>query len=134
MNLNLAEITKNFEKIKSDLTDQTVISDKEKLKKLSKEFNRLDPVIKKIKELEKINKHLAQAQSMLSDETDQDMIIIAQEEITSLNELKANLEKDIEEALIVKDPLDQKNIIIEIRAGTGGDEAALFAGNLFRMY
>ncbi|MAF13820.1 MAG: peptide chain release factor 1 [Parcubacteria group bacterium] len=134
MDKKITEIINKYEQLKTDLTDSVIISDQKKLKELSKQFNQLDPVIKKINELEKTEKQLEQAKNMLDSEDDQDMVTVAQEEVTSLNELKADLEKDIAEKLEVKDPLDQKNIIIEIRAGTGGDEAALFAGNLFRMY
>jgi len=91
-------------------------------------------LIKKISELEKIEKQLAENKAALDEETDSDLITIAQEEIVSLTELENNLVKDLNEEIRPKNPLDKKNIIIEIRAGTGGDEAALFAADLFRMY
>src|SRR3989344_5379158 len=89
---------------------------------------------KKIQELEKVENQLSSAQNSLSEETDSELIAIVQEEVNSLTELKKNLEKDIIEGLTPQDSLNQKNIIIEIRAGTGGDESALFAAELFRMY
>ncbi|MFA6254678.1 MAG: peptide chain release factor 1 [Patescibacteria group bacterium] len=128
------QIKKQYQKLEQDLSDPKVIGDKEKLKKISQEFNHLEPILKKIEELEKTERQIAASQATLSEETDNDLLTIAQEELTSLSELKNELEKDINDALKPFDPMNQKNIIVEIRAGTGGDEAALFAANLFRMY
>jgi len=134
MNKEYTEAKTQYEKFKTDLGDPKVISDTKKLKEISKEFSRLEPIIKKINELEKVEKQLAEASGTLAEEIDEDLTVIAQEEMASLTELKENLEKEIDESLKSKDPMDQKNIIMEVRAGTGGDEAALFAAELFRMY
>ncbi|MFA6410240.1 MAG: peptide chain release factor 1 [Candidatus Buchananbacteria bacterium] len=134
MDKKLIEIKKNYQDLEKQLSDQEIISDSEKLKTISQEYNRLEPVVKKIDELEKTEKQLAQAQDALLQDFDSELISIAQEEAASLTEFKERLEKEIAEELKPKDPLDQKNIIMEIRAGTGGDEAALFAADLFRMY
>jgi len=123
-----------YEKLKTDLSDPAVINNPEKLKEISKEFNHLEPIVKKIDELEKIEIQLAEAQSNMAEDLGEELMIIAQEEANGLIELKEKLEKELEEELSFKDPMDQKNIIMEIRAGTGGDEAALFAADLFRMY
>ncbi len=128
------DLKKQYEKLKIDLATPEIINDKENLKKISQEFNHLEPLVKKIEELEKTQRQLISAKATLSVETDDDLLIIAQEEVGSLTELEENLIKDLKENLKPKDPMDQKNIIMEIRAGTGGDEAALFAADLFRMY
>jgi len=128
------DLKKQYEKLETDLADPKAISNTEKLKKKYQEFSRLEPMIKKIIELEKTEKQLGEAKAALNEETDNDLITIAQEEIISLTELEDNLIRDLNEEIKPKNPLDKKNIIIEIRAGTGGDEAALFAADLFRMY
>lgn len=128
------DLKNKHEKLKTDLADPAVISDNKKLKEISKKFNHLDPIIKKIDELEKTEAKLAEAQGTLEEELDDDLMVIAQEEVNGLIELEEKLTKELEEELSFKDPMDQKNIIMEIRAGTGGDEAALFAAELFRMY
>lgn len=134
MNQTFTDIKTKYEKLKTDLGDPEVIGDQKKLKEISKEFNHLESVVKKIDELEKIEKQLAGAHETMVDEDDEELMVIAQEEVASLTELEENLDKEIAEDLKPKDPMDQKNIIMEIRAGTGGDEAALFASELFRMY
>jgi len=132
--MDFSEVKNKYETLKTELGDPAIISDAQKLKEVSQEFNQLEPIISKIKELEKCEKQLKEAKSTIAQESDTDLITIAEEELVSLGELKQNLEKDIAQELKPKDPLDKKNIIMEIRAGTGGNEAALFAANLFRMY
>lgn len=134
MGKKFAEIINQFEKIKNDLAKPEVINDPKKLKDLGQEFSRLEPIVKKIQELEKTEVQLIEAKNTLAEETDPDLMTIAQDELNSLNELKKNLERDIHDELKPHDPMDKKNIIMEIRAGTGGDEASLFAADLFRMY
>ena len=134
MDKNFIKAINKYEQLKTDLINPNIINDQKKIKKISKEFNQLEPTIKKIKEFEKVENQLTEAEETIANETDSDLISIAQEEVASLSELKTKLEKDIHESLKPKDPMDQKNIIMEIRAGTGGDEAALFAAELFRMY
>lgn len=134
MNKKFTETLNEFEKLGKDLSDSNTINDLEKLKNTSQRYNQLIPIVKKIEELIATEKRLTESQLALTDETDSDLLTIAQEEVTSLSELKERLENEINEELSPKDPMDHKNIIIEIRAGTGGDEAALFVANLFRMY
>ena len=134
MNQKFIEAKNQFEKLKTDLSDQALVNVPEKLKTLSQEYSRLEPVVAKINELEKSEKQLTESRAALIDETDNDLILIAEEEIASLSELAQNLEAEIMELLRPKDAMDEKNIIMEIRAGTGGDEAALFAAELFRLY
>ncbi len=134
MENNFEELKKQYKEIENKLSSPEITNNPKKIKELSKEFNRLEPIIKKIDDLQKTENRLILAKNSLQEESEEDLITIAQEEILSLSELKENLEKEIIKDLEEKDPFDKKNIIIEIRAGTGGDEAALFAADLFRMY
>ena len=134
MDKKFIELKKQYEKINQDLSDPALANDPEKLKNLAKESAQLESVIKKIDELDRVEKQMAEAQNTILEDSDQELIMIAQEELTGLTELKTQLENDLAEELLPKDPMDQKDIIIEVRAGTGGDEAALFAADLFRMY
>jgi len=128
------KIKQEYEQLKTDLTKPEVINDQKKLREASRRYSQLEEVIGKITELEKAEKQLAEAEDTLSNETDPDLITIAEQESETLTEKTKNLKQEIEQELKPQDPLDQKDIIIEIRAGTGGDEAALFAAELFRMY
>ena len=134
MNKKIQDLKKQYQQLEKDLSDPKIVANQELLKQASREFSRLEPIVKKIQELEQVEKKLTEAQNTLIAETDDDLIVIAQEEANSLAELRKTLAKEVEQNLKPPDPLDQKNIIMEIRAGTGGDEAALFAAELFRMY
>jgi len=134
MDQKFIETKNQFEKIKADLSDPAVVNIPEKLKIASQEYSQLEPVAKKIEELAKAEGKLLESKNVLAEETDEELILIGEDEVTGLTELIGNLEIEIREMLKPKDPLDKKNIIMEIRAGTGGDEAALFAAELFRMY
>jgi len=134
MDQKYQDLIKNHEQLEKDLANPQFVNDPNKLKQMSQEFSQLNEPVKKIKELEKIERQITESQLALREETDDDLLVIAQEDLASLKELKKELEKDIAFALKPVDPMDQKNIIIEIRAGTGGDEAALFASDLFRLY
>lgn len=127
-------IKKEYEQLKTDLSKPEVINDALKLKQLSQRFSQLGPVIKKIDELEKMTRQLAEAKETIATETDSDLLTIAQQDLDTLTGQERKLTKEIEAELKPKDPLDQKDIIMEIRGGTGGDEAALFAADLFRLY
>ena len=134
MNKKIQDLKKQYQQLEKDLSDPKIVANQELLKQASREFSRLEPIVKKIQELEQVEKKLTEAQNTLIAETDDDLIVIAQEEANSLAELRKTLAKEVEQNLKPPDPLDQKNIIMEIRAGPGGDEAALFAAELFRMY
>jgi peptide chain release factor 1 len=134
MNKKFIEIKNQLAKLKDDLANPEILNNQDFFKKTSQEYSRLEPIAKKIDELERAEIQLADAQKTLVEETDNELMLIAQEEIAGLTEFKNNLENEISADLTPQDPMDQKDIIIEIRAGTGGDEAALFAADLFRMY
>ncbi|OGY44157.1 MAG: peptide chain release factor 1 [Candidatus Buchananbacteria bacterium RIFCSPHIGHO2_02_FULL_38_8] len=128
------DIKKEYEGLKTDLTKPEVINNPKKLREASQRYSQLEEIIGKINEFEKVERQLTEAKDTLDNETDPDLIIIAEQDLETSTEKKENLKEEIEQALKPQDPLDKKDIIIEIRGGTGGDEAALFAANLFRLY
>ena len=94
----------------------------------------MNQIVGKYREWKKSERHLAEAKQMVMEAEDAELKQMAHDEVRELEERKAVLEKGLKLLLIPRDPNDEKNVILEIRAGTGGDEAALFAGELFRMY
>ncbi len=134
MNKKLEDILHTYQQLSADLTNPAIVNNAQKLKEVSQEYSRLEPVAAKITQLKKLEDQLLQAQQTMTDDNDEELITIAAEEVKSLTEAKMVLEKDIENDLKPKDLRDGKNVIMEIRAGTGGDEAALFAAELFRLY
>lgn len=124
----------HFFDLEQQLADSSVVSDPKKLKKVNTEYSALKDKMEIINEYDKLTTELDGAKSTLKETTDEEMKELAETEITELSKRIAQLELDVIKALVPPDPLDQKDVIIEIRAGTGGDEAALFAANLFRMY
>jgi len=122
-----------FEEIAGLLADPDVIGDQNQFRNLSKEYARLDPIVSLFHRYEKISSDIAAAEEMAND-SDVEIREMGQEELTSLTDNRDMLQLDLQKALIPPDPHDDSNIFLEIRAGTGGDEAAIFAGDLFRMY
>lgn len=103
--------------------------------KLASEYAELEPIVLKLRQFKNIQKEIGELDALLNEaETEADMLALAREEISSLKEKRLSLEKELQLLLLPKDAADDKNAILEIRAGTGGTEAALFAGDLFRMY
>lgn len=129
--LNLIE--KEYADISKRLSDPKIISDIQMLQKLSKRQAELEDIVQKIKKYKETEEKLKQAQSMLH-EKDPELRTLALEETQKLTKEKEFLEKDLKIALLPRDPNDEKNAIIEIRSGVGGDEAELFAADLYRMY
>tara|TARA_B100000029_G_scaffold451213_1_gene475615 strand:- start:15952 stop:17034 length:1083 start_codon:yes stop_codon:yes gene_type:complete len=131
----LEQIVQRFESLDRQLTDSSVISNPQKLRDLGREYHELVPVVEKYRVYQKILEDLESAQGLLREsESDQEMAEFAQEEVSSLDQERILVENELTRMLIPKDLDDAKNIICEIRAGTGGDEAAIFAGELYRMY
>ena len=130
----LKNIRFRFEEIGQQLTDPEVISDVQRFIKLNKEYKNLEPIVGAAKEYIDALGNLASSKAMLNEEKDEDMRQMAKEEIELLETKIPELENQIRILLIPRDPEDDKNAILEIRAGTGGDEASIFAGDLFRMY
>ena len=129
----LEAISERFYYLEEQLSDPEVVSDMNKYKKYHKEYKDLTAVIEAKKKYEVILGNLATAKEMLQGD-DEEMKAMAQEEIGLLTPAKNEIEEEIKILLIPKDPEDSKDIILEIRSGTGGDEASIFAGDLYRMY
>jgi peptide chain release factor 1 len=127
----IEKITKRFESVEQQLQDPAVIADSNKLKELSTEHSELQEKMQVIHQLNATYAALAEAEANLEDP---DFAEMAREEVASLSTKKDELEHQFKILLLPQDPNDKKNIIVEIRAGAGGDESALFAGDLFRMY
>lgn len=123
-----------FEEIGKLITDPDVISDMKRFVKLNKEYRDLEKIATAKKEYEQILTGIEEAKSILENESDPELREIAKEELDACNERLPHLEEEIKLLLVPADPQDGKNAIVEIRGGTGGDEAAIFAGDLFRMY
>ena len=131
--LKLETVRDRFEEIAGLLADPDVISDQNQFRGLSKEYSRIEPVVQSFQRYEDILNDIASAEEMAHDD-DKDVREMGQEELTDLEERRAQLLIDLQKALIPPDPYDNSNVFLEVRAGTGGDEAAIFAGDLFRMY
>ena len=127
----LENIKAKYEEVSNLLTDPEIMSDFNKLKDLSKEQSDLKEVVDKYAEYQKIEDELAQAKEMLNDS---ELKEFAEEEMARLTEEKEKVYGELEILLVPKDENDGKNVIMEIRGAAGGDEANIFAGDLFRMY
>ena len=123
-----------YEEIGQKLTDPEVIADVKQFVQLTKEYKELEPIIETSERYRKAVDALADAKDILANDKDEDMREMAREEIATLEPQLVTMEEEIKLLLIPKDPQDEKNAILEIRGGTGGDEAAIFAGDLLRMY
>ncbi len=133
--LDKLEIVKNrWEEISEQMNDPEVVSDMKRYVKLNKDYKDLQPLVTAYKEYKTIISNIAGAKEVLETEQDADFKEMAKDELDELNPAKEALEEKIRMLLIPKDPQDSKNAIMEVRAGTGGDEASIFAGDLFRMY
>ncbi len=123
-----------FEEVGSQITDPGVMSDMKRYVKLNQEYKRLESLVGAFKEYKALIENIETGKEMLDSETDPDLREMAKEEIDASEVLIPKKEQEIRLLLVPADPEDGKNAILEIRAGTGGDEASLFAGDLFRMY
>ncbi|MBI1307820.1 MAG: peptide chain release factor 1 [Bacteroidetes bacterium] len=130
----LEAIYQRYLQVELQLSDPDVLSDVKKFNQLNKEYGELKDLVDVYHRYKKVVTDLAGAKELLRTEKDDDMKAFAKEEIDELSERKEKLEEEIKWLLIPKDPDDNKNAIMEIRSGTGGDEASLFAGDLYRMY
>ena len=130
----LDSIEKRFKELEAQLSDPAVMQDMKKYSELMKEHASTKEIVDSYNLYKKTVSQLEEAREMAGSESDPELKEMAKEEIKELEEQKENQIKELRTLLIPKDPLDLKNIIMEIRAGTGGDEAALFAADLFRMY
>ena len=130
----LKEIEKRFLDVEGELSKPEVVNDMTKYTSLNKEYKSLGKIVSKYSELKKIVSGIDDAKLVLNKEKDEEFREMAKVELDELNNKKNQIEEEIKVLLIPKDPDDEKSVILEIRAGTGGDEAAIFAGDLLRMY
>ncbi len=130
----LEQIEARYEELTRALASPEITQDSGKFQKTAKAHSEIAPLVEKYREYKDLNRGIAETREMLAQESDPEMKQMAQEELHSLEQRFAQAEQDLKVLLIPKDPNDEKNVILEIRAGTGGDEASLFAAELFRMY
>ncbi len=130
----IGSIRDRFEEVSKLITDPEIISDMPRYVKLNKEYKDLEPIIQAGDEFQNIVDNLKNSKEMLESESDEEFKEMAKAEINDLESQKEELAEKIKYLLIPKDPEDSKNAVLEIRAGTGGDEASIFAGDLYRMY
>lgn len=129
----LRAVEEKFQELESIISDPAVMGDMAKWQTYTKEHAQLLPIVEKYRSYKKVVERLEEARAMLV-EKDEEMRALASEEVRELMPKKAALEEELLLLLLPRDPHDEKNVIVEIRGGVGGDEAALFAGDLFRMY
>jgi len=129
----LEKIMNHYNELLHKLSDSSVINDSELFKKYSKDLKEIEPVVKKYEELKRVESSIGEAEE-ISRSNDPELSLLGKEELGELNSSKDIIVEELRKLLISKDPLEEKNIIVEIRAGVGGEEAALFAKDLFKMY
>jgi peptide chain release factor 1 len=134
MNEQLDKLEKRFEELTQQMASPEVLSDPKQLQVLAKERAGIEDRVSKYVDYKNTIKSLEDTQAMLNDGLDEEMKAMVKDEIKTLQEKRDRLNEELREALIPKDPNDEKDVIMEIRAGTGGDEAAIFASDLYRMY
>jgi peptide chain release factor 1 len=130
----LDQIEARYEELTHALASPEVIGDSSKYQKTAKAHSEISPIVEKYREYKDLTKGIAESKAVLVDETDPEMRAYAQEELTQLEARVAGVQEELKVLLLPKDPNDEKDVVLEIRAGTGGDEATLFAAEMFRMY
>ena len=130
----LEDLLIHFEEIMSELAEPNVANNQERFRMLMKEQSDLTPIVEAYKEYKKSKQDIEDSLALLDEETDEDMKEMLKEELASAKKRVEELEQKLKILLLPKDPNDDKNVIVEIRAGAGGDEAALFAAEIYRMY
>ncbi len=130
----LEDLLRKFEEIMNELSEPSVAENQERFRALMKEQSDLTPIVNAYKEYKKCNQDIEDSLSMLDEESDEEMREMLKEELADARKRVEKLEHELKILLLPKDPNDDKNVIVEIRAGAGGDEAALFAAEIYRMY
>ena len=130
----LQYIKQRFDEISDLIIQPDVIMDQKRYVQLNKEYKDLKALVEKREEYINIDENIKEANEILADGSDAEMVEMAKMQLDEAKERLPQLEEEIKFMLIPKDPEDAKNVMVEIRAGTGGDEASIFAGDLFRMY
>lgn len=131
----LSFISDKYNALTDKVSDPQIIADQSKWQKYAKELSELEPIVKKFQEYQQIKKIIAESKELLNESSsDEELRELAKLELSEMEDKVEPLEEELKVLLLPKDPNDEKNVILEIRAGTGGDEAALFGADLFRMY
>jgi peptide chain release factor 1 len=130
----LQELETKYEELNHLLSDPEISTDYQKYQKHAKAKSEIEDIVQNFRQYKSILHHISETKALLNEEDSADMVAMAKEELEGLEKQKEQYEHDLQLMLIPKDPLDEKNVILEIRAGTGGEESALFAAELFRMY
>jgi peptide chain release factor 1 len=130
----LQEIVKRYHSVEEQINDPEVVSDMKRYIQLNKDYKELQPIVQAYREYRNVITSIETAREILENEKDEDLRAYAKEELATLTDRRSEMEESIRLMLIPEDPQDRKNAIVEIRAGTGGDEASIFAGDLYRMY
>ncbi len=130
----LKKIKDKFEQINQQLSDPQFLNDRAKMISLSKERSELEDIVQVYNDYSKVLENIKENEEIISSDIDKELSNLAEDELNELEDKKLKLEEEVKILLLPKDPNDDKDIIMEIRAGTGGEEAGLFAGDLFRMY
>jgi peptide chain release factor 1 len=133
----LDQMEQRYEQLGRELSDPALVSDQKTFQKTAKAHRDLEPTVEKFREYRKVQSGVADARAMLADpanQVDADLRAMAEEELLTLEPRLAEIEEQLKVMLLPKDPNDEKNVVVELRAGTGGDEASLFVAEVFRMY
>ncbi len=130
----LKDIEEKFEQISRQMADPVIAADHEKYTALAREYSELEVIVKKYRELREVLSRIEDTRELINEADDDEFRELAKEELTELEKQEITLTEELQRLLVPPDPNDNKNIIMEIRAGTGGNEAAIFAGDLYRMY
>lgn len=134
MQIKYIQLKEKYQKLEQDLQDPAIIADQNKFKTAAKEYNDLKTLYEKILILKNLEKNIEENQTLITTSQDTELRELAQTELPELHLQKEALEQELHQLTIPRDPLDGKDVIVEIRAGAGGDESALFAAELMRMY
>ena len=129
----LEDVERRFEELNARLSDPKISSDIKELTRLNKERSKVEPVVRLYREYRTLTENIAEAKELLSSD-DAELKELAKAELKDLQPRLEGLQEQLEQELLPRDPLDDKNVVLEIRAGAGGDEASLFAGELFEAY
>ncbi len=130
----LKALEERYAQLEEQLSDPEVIKDQQRWQKYTREHAELSDIIEAFRHLQRVEKELSEAQEMLKEKQEEEMALFLKEELASLEEEKEKLEEQLRLLLLPRDPNDEKDVIVELRAGTGGEEAGLFVGDLLRMY
>ncbi len=130
----IKQLQSKYQELETELQNPDIFNDAQKAKAVSRQYNQIGHTLEQYKKLQSIQNAIAEAEKTIAEENDDELVRLAQDELVNMQKQANQLTSEINQAINPSDPMDAKDIIVEIRAGTGGDEAALFAADLFRMY